>query len=57
LGTPLYAAPEIFSTVVRYDYKVDIWALGIILFELIFGYNPFQAEDVATLTQKQIAGP
>lgn len=54
LGTPLYAAPEIFSQTVIYDYKVDVWALGIILYELLFGFNPFQAEDVATLTMKHM---
>jgi serine/threonine protein kinase len=42
---------------VIYGYKIDIWALGIILFELIFGFNPFDAEDIATLTVKQMAGP
>ena len=27
-----------------YDYKVDIWALGILLFELIQGSAPFRGE-------------
>lgn len=25
-----------------YDYKVDVWALGILLFELISGKAPFR---------------
>lgn len=27
-----------------YDYKIDIWALGILLFELIQGYAPFRGD-------------
>jgi serine/threonine protein kinase len=27
-----------------YDYKIDIWALGILLFELIAGHAPFRGD-------------
>ncbi len=27
----------------RYGYKADIWALGVILFEMAFGFRPLQA--------------
>jgi serine/threonine protein kinase len=26
-----------------YDYRIDIWALGVLLFELVHGKAPFQA--------------
>jgi serine/threonine protein kinase len=39
LGTPLYMAPEVFSG--SYDKKCDVWSLGLIIFEIIFGYSPF----------------
>jgi serine/threonine protein kinase len=31
------------STRSRYGYKADVWALGIILFEMAFGFRPLQA--------------
>ena len=27
----------------RYGYKADVWALGVILFEMAFGFRPLQA--------------
>jgi len=36
-------APEMIQEK-PYDFKVDIWALGILLFELIQGFAPFQGE-------------
>lgn len=29
-----------------YDYKIDIWALGVLLYELIHGKAPFQAQNL-----------
>jgi serine/threonine protein kinase len=40
LGTPLYMAPQLFNEE-PYTYKVDIWAIGVILFEMITGNPPF----------------
>ena len=36
-------APEMIQKK-PYDYKIDIWGLGILLFELIQGYAPFRGE-------------
>ena len=39
-GSPLYMAPEILLRK-SCDMTIDIWALGIILFEMMFGFHPF----------------
>mmetsp|Transcript_28166 Transcript_28166/g.27160 ORF Transcript_28166/g.27160 Transcript_28166/m.27160 type:complete len:227 (+) Transcript_28166:295-975(+) len=39
-GTPNYLAPEIIDKT-GYDFMVDWWALGIILYELVAGMPPF----------------
>ena len=44
-GTYEYMAPEIFDKK-PYDEKVDIWALGILLFELLHGKSPYRGNSV-----------
>lgn len=39
-GSPLYMAPEVLSEK-TYDSSVDIWALGLLLYEMIYGVSPF----------------
>lgn len=43
-GTPEYMAPEII-TQIGHDKSVDLWALGIIIFEMLAGYSPFYDND------------
>lgn len=54
-GTIEYIAPEIVSQKV-YNYKVDIWALGIMTYELLMGELPFEAEDDKGRITKIIIG-
>jgi serine/threonine protein kinase len=42
-GTPDYMAPEIVRQEV-YSEKVDIWGLGVVFYEMLVGYPPFQGE-------------
>ena len=40
IGTPCYVAPELLGSG-GYSFSIDWWALGIILYEMIFGIRPF----------------
>ena len=41
-GTPEYVSPEVIKKY-PYNEKVDIWGLGVLIFELVFGYAPFSS--------------
>ena len=41
IGTPLYMAPEIFTNS-PYDFKVDVYAFGMILYEILTSLSPFK---------------
>ena len=42
-GTMEYMAPEIVGSE-KYDFGVDTWSLGILLYELLMGHSPFRAK-------------
>lgn len=43
-GSLFYKAPEMFTG--SYDNKVDVWAVGIVVYELLHGRPPFMKEFV-----------
>ena len=47
-GTPIYLAPEIISNI-GHDEKIDIWCLGVLIFELTTGKAPWKGDDVKTV--------
>ena len=47
-GTPIYLAPEIIDET-GHDEKVDVWCIGILLFELSTGNIPFLGNNIETL--------
>jgi serine/threonine protein kinase len=47
-GTPVYLAPEIINNR-GHDERVDIWCIGVLMFELMTGFAPFQGDDVKTV--------
>uniref|UniRef100_A0AAV1T8I6 non-specific serine/threonine protein kinase n=1 Tax=Peronospora matthiolae TaxID=2874970 RepID=A0AAV1T8I6_9STRA len=49
-GTPLYMAPELLQEK-PYNYTVDLWSLGVILYELAVGKPPFYTERIVQLIQ------
>eukprot|EP00127_Corallochytrium_limacisporum_P003434 Clim_evm62s149 gene=Clim_evmTU62s149 len=54
-GTPIYAAPELVSGVRYHGSVTDIWALMVLLFQLIAGRAPFKAKGVPNLYKKILA--
>ncbi len=44
LGSPLYMAPEQLRNPKSVDARADVWALGLVLYELITGVLPHQGE-------------
>ncbi|HVE82793.1 MAG TPA: protein kinase, partial [Myxococcales bacterium] len=47
-GTPLYMAPEQWR-LQEQDDRVDVWAVGVILFELLAGRHPFHGPTLAAI--------
>lgn len=46
-GTLDYLAPEMIEKDHKHDHAVDLWAIGILIFELCTGTSPFSAHTVA----------
>ncbi len=52
LGSPLYMSPEQMSRVRTVDRRTDIWAIGVILYELLVGESPFRGSTLLEVAAK-----
>nr|CAD7459920.1 unnamed protein product [Timema tahoe] len=50
-GSPLYMAPEILLKH-KYDCRVDLWSVGVIMFECLFGRAPYSSDSFQELAEK-----
>jgi eukaryotic-like serine/threonine-protein kinase len=56
LGTPSYLSPELLMGE-KVDHRADMWAVGVILYEMLSGRRPFESETITTLVHKIVYEP
>ena len=52
LGTPAYMSPEQMRSARNVDARTDIWSLGTVLYELVQGHRPFEAQSFSEMCVK-----
>jgi serine/threonine-protein kinase len=57
LGSPAYMSPEQVRSAKHVDGRTDIWALGVVLHELLTGAPVYQAESVSALAAMILRDP
>lgn len=56
IGTPFYMSPEQLRGKRDIDARVDVWSLGVLLYELVVGRRPFEANSFVELVKTVDAG-
>lgn len=45
LGTPFYMAPQLLKGQ-KYSSKCDVWSVGVIYYELLYGTHPWKGTNI-----------
>lgn len=56
IGTPAYMSPEHLRGE-QLDPRADIWAVGVVLYEMLAGHTPFQGERIETIIHSVLNEP
>ncbi|MFO0608829.1 MAG: serine/threonine-protein kinase [Polyangiales bacterium] len=57
VGTPYYMAPEQARGESSVDARIDVWAIGVVLFELLSGRVPFEGDNTLAVMWKIASTP
>ena len=57
LGSPLYMSPEQMRSARDVDARSDVWAFGVVLFQLLTKRFPYEAESMPELVLKVVTEP
>lgn len=54
--SPFYSAPEVVCGIHHDPIRADIWSLGVLLYILVTGQNPFEDKNLMTMKNRILMG-